>query len=61
MSNTETMAMISKAAKMIADVSKEIDMPVEDILPMVKALALKNKQENKIGFQNSKTINDEQN
>lgn len=60
MNSTETMAMISKAAKMIADVSKEIDMPVEDILPMVKALALKQNQENKIGFKNQ-IENNEQN
>jgi hypothetical protein len=53
MTNIETMAMISKAAKMIAEVSKEIDLPVEDILPMVKALAQKNKEEIKIGFKNN--------
>lgn len=61
MNSTDTMAMISKAAKMIADVSKEIDMPVEDILPIVKALALKQNQENKIGFKNQNRENNEQN
>lgn len=59
MSNTETMAKISKAARMIAEVSKEIDLPVEEILPMVKALAEKQNKENKIGFKNQN--NNEQN
>ncbi|MBA4155057.1 hypothetical protein [Flavobacterium sp.] len=61
MNNTETMAMLSKAAKMIADVSKEIDLPIEDILPMVTALAKKHNQENKIGFKNQNKNNNEQN